>query len=250
MARSSLKNIFRLIDAANDNISIADQFVSDLNMVIEKGHAKHARTPSQSYKPSSMLCPRNMYFQVVGAERDSEKIDNQLVGIVESGSDRHERIQAAVSAMKEFGVDCEYLDVGEYILENNIDYLDIISKSGFETKLYHRDLNISFLCDGIIKYKGNYYILEIKTETSFKWQSRREVDPSHHAQAATYSACLGIRQVLFLYENRDNCSKKAYLFEVTSDMIYDLVLSKIEISEAHIKLGTPPMIPEDLPKKA
>lgn len=250
MARTNLKNIFNLINTANNEVDLEDQFLGDLNAAIEKEHASHARSPSLSYKPSSMVCVRNMYYGVTGAERDPSSFDANFIGILESGTDRHERIQAAVDIMTKYGMDCEYIDVAQYVKDNNLDYLEIKEKSGYETKLWHKDLNISFLCDGIIKYKGEYLILEVKTETIYKWQNRRGPAPEHYAQGTTYSACLGIDKVLFLYENRDNCNKKAYILNITSDMKYDLLLNKIEISERHRELGFPPKIPEDLPSTA
>lgn len=248
MAKQSLKNIFRLIEAATDVLPIEDQFVSDLKAAIEKQDSKEARKPSQSYKPSSMKCIRNMYFQVTGAEQDDQRANYCLIGIVQSGSDRHERLQEAISKMKDFGMDCEYIDAADFAKQRNLDYLQVVAKQGYETKFYHKDLNISFLCDGIILYKGKYYILEIKTETIHKWQTRKGVDPEHYAQASTYSICLGIDEVMFVYENRDNCDKKAYLFKVEDEMKFEIV-SKIEECDKFVKILTPPPIPEDITKK-
>lgn len=249
MSVASRKNIFKLIEAAQEKLSINEQFQNDLNATIERQAAEEQRPPSQSYKPSSLKCVRNMWFQVTGAEQDEGRTDSNLVGILQSGSDRHERIQSAVAAMVDYGIDCEYVDVAEYVKQRGLDYLEIVGKQGYETKLFHKDLNISFLCDGIIKYQKQYYILEIKTETIYKWQSRKGVDPEHLAQGTAYSVCLGIDQVMFLYENRDNCGKKVYLLEVTDDMKHELVLAKIELSDQHVKTLTVPPIPLDITKK-
>lgn len=249
MARRSLKNVFRLIEAATTQMPVSQQFVADLKASIEKQDSLEARKPSKSYKPSSMACIRNMYFQVTGTEVDDERSNACLVGICESGSARHEHIQAAVTKMKDFGMDCEYIDVAEFVKMRGLDYLEIIKKQGFETKLYHKDLNISFLCDGIIKYKGQYYILEIKTESIYKWQFREGVAEEHIPQGTAYATCFGINQVMFLYENRDNCDKKAFVLEVTDDMKYDYIISKIEECDRYVKRLIPPPKPEDVSKK-
>ena len=249
MARQSLKNIHRLIEAATTQMPINQQFVADLKASIEKQDSLEARKPSKSYKPSSMTCIRNMYFQVTGTPPAEERSNSCLVGIVQSGSDRHERLQDAVTKMKDFGIECEYVDVAEFVKMRNLDHLEIVKKQGFETKLYHKDLNISFLCDGIIKYKGQYYILEIKTETIYKWQSREGVAEEHIPQGTAYSTCLGIDQVMFVYENRDNCDKKAYVLEVTDDMKYDLIVSKIEECDGYVSRLIPPPKPEDITRK-
>ena len=248
MARQSLKNIHRLIEAATTKMPANQEFVADLKASIELQQAAEVRKPSLSYKPSSMSCIRNMYFQITGTEADDERTNATLVGILESGTDRHERIQKAVSSMKQFGIDCEYIDVEKFVKMRKLDYLEIKGKSGFETKLYHKDLNISFLCDGIIKYKGQYYILEIKTETIYKWQSREGVAEEHLPQGTTYSLCLGINQVMFLYENRDNCDKKAYILEVTDEMKMSIV-DKIENCDGYISRLIVPPFPQDISKK-
>lgn len=173
--------------------------------------------PSKKYKPSSMNCIRSMYYQIIGADLDKQQQkSSDFFGICESGTDRHKRIQYAVTKMKDFGIDCEYIDVGSYIEQNNIDLI-VDGREEFETKVYDEKRNIIFLCDGIIKYNGELYILEIKTESSYKWLDRSYVDEKHLNQAYTYALELGIDKVLFIYENRDVCTKKPYILTVTED---------------------------------
>lgn len=249
MAIQSRKNIHKLISMATKALPVEDAFVADLNAAIEKNDLDSARAPSKCYKPSSMHCIRNMYFQVAGAETDGERAASCLIGIGQSGTDRHERLQNAVMAMKNQGIDCEYVDVAEYVKDNNLDYLEITGRNGAEVKLRHKTLNISFLCDGIIKYKGEYFILEIKTESIYKWQPRTGVAEEHFTQGTTYSACFGINDVLFLYENRDNCDKKAYVLRVTDEMKQELVLSRIEECDGYISRLVAPPKPTDVSKK-
>ena len=106
MARSqALKNVLNLIDAAVEELPIEKQFLNDLKASIELQDEKNSRKPSKSYKPSSLHCIRNMYFQITGAEVEGDRANSELVGICESGSDRHERIQRAVIHMKDNGMD-------------------------------------------------------------------------------------------------------------------------------------------------
>lgn len=245
----SLKNIHKLIADAVQELPPEESFLNDLTSSIERRDADNHYVPSQTYKPSSMNCIRNMYFQRVGAEATDGEASMELIGMGESGTDRHERIQQAVFNMKNYGIDCEYIDVAEYVEEHELSHLSIIKQQGFETKLYHKDLYMSFLCDGIIKYKGEYYILEIKTETIYKWQGRKGVEPLHINQGTSYSTALEINKVLFLYECRDNCSKKAYILDVTNEMKEDLIVSRIEDCEQYVKnLTVPPKPKEASPK--
>ena len=243
----------RLLDKQNEPVEQA--FLSDLKRSIEiQESSKRNKEPSHTYKPSGMKCKRAMVFERVGYPRDEEALSYTLVGICNAGSDIHERIQKAVCEMKDSGIDCEYADVQAYIdsriCENigRIDYLEIKGKQGMETKLYDCGLHMSFLCDGIVKYKSKYYILELKTETTNKFWSRKGVDPNHYNQATAYSLALGIPDVLFVYICRDNLEMKSFLFKVTDEMRTNLQ-AMIEDCENHVINGTIPDIPEEASAK-
>ena len=248
MARNSLKSVCRLIEQAKDKLSPEQSFLADLKRSIELEDEKGRRKPSQSYKPSSMNCIRNMYYQLSGVEPELGNSSYCLVGICNSGTDIHIRVQSAVENMKNNGMDCEYIDVADFVRDRGLDYLEIVSKSGMETKLYHKDLNMSFMCDGIIRYKRHYYILEIKTETTMKWSRREAVDPSHFKQGTAYSLSLNLPEVLFLYVNRDMLDMKAYIFVPGDDMKQDLV-GMIEECDGYVGRKICPPKPEDVPKK-
>lgn len=241
MSRNSLKNVMRLIDVANDELPIEKQFLNDLCASIEKYSEQNSRKPSQTYKPSSMNCERQMVYQVLGIEPDTCKSSYQLEGICDSGTDRHIRMQKAIEQMKEtINVDCEYIDVESFVKQRNLTDLEVVSKNGMETKLYNKNYNISFMCDGIIKYKGKYFIFEFKTETADKFYRRTDVDESHYNQATAYSLSFGINQVLFVYENRNTCDLKSYIRVVTNEMKQELI-GKLEYCDEYVKkLKVPP----------
>lgn len=250
MARSkALLNVLSMVDAAVEELPVEQQFLNDLKASIELSDSKGARKPSKSYKPSSLHCIRNMYFQITGAECESDRATSELVGICESGTDRHDRIQKACMAMKDNGIDCEYVNVGEFVKSRGLNDLEVVSQNGNETKLFNTKLNISFLCDGVIRYKGKYYILEIKTETSNKFWDRKDVNPDHILQGTAYSVNLGLDDVLFLYECRDNCAKKTFMLHVTDKMKQDLV-GKITECDGYVNRMICPPKPEDVSKKA
>lgn len=245
MANKSLKNVMKLLERANVDVPVERQFLDDLKRSIELDDKKNARKPSQAYKPSSMNCIRNMYYQVMGIDGESES-NYTMIGICEAGSDRHERIQNAISKMKDNGFDCTYVDVAEYVKSRGLDEdLDIVDKQGNETKLYDRKRNISFLCDGIIKYQGKYYIVEFKTESSFKWQKRNGVDPKHYNQARTYSLEFHLDNVIFIYINRDICDMKSYMYTVTDEERLE-VLKSIATCDEYVKQKKLPPKPEGI----
>lgn len=205
--------------------------------------------PSKRYKPSDMHCIRSMYYQIIGADLDKEsQKTGDFYGICESGTDRHLRIQYAISKMKDYGVDCEYVDVEEYIKEHNIEHLKIESKKQFETKVYDTKRNIIFLCDGILKYKGKYFVFEYKTESSYKWMSRDYVDDGHKYQAYTYALEFGIDDVLFIYENRDICTKKPYILHVEPEN-KEFIEKRISNCDDYVKNKVTPPIEDNITKK-
>lgn len=253
MARTALKNVVRLINSVNKELPIEQQFLADLKRSIELQDMKNSRMPSQTYKPSSMQCIRNMYYQVTGHPQDATESNYTLVGICNSGSDIHQRIQQSVLDMKSNDIDCEYINVADYVRERNLEDLEIVKEPDFEhgeyeTKLYHKKYNISFLCDGIIRYKGKYYILELKTENSNKFMMRQGVDHKHYHQGTAYSLMFGISDVVFVYISRDVLDMKSYLFTPTDDMKADLV-GTITTCDSYVEQKKTPPRPENIDKR-
>ena len=251
MARLNFANLNKLVKSSSEEgVADSQRFLMELQTSIEKTDEQHKKKPGTlAYKPSSMNCVRMMYYYMTGASKDEQSMGSELIGICESGTDRHERIQQAIIDMKGNGFDCEYVNVADYIREHDVPDLEILEQSGYETKLRHTKLNLRFMCDGIIKYRGKYYILEIKTESSFKWQSRTAVDEGHYTQACTYSHAIGIADVMFVYENRDNCGKKCFIYTPSQQQINDLVLSKIKDCDTHLLENRVPAIPTSVAAK-
>lgn len=239
----SLKNIAKLVKQATaKDMTPANEFENFLNQAIVMQEKKNIRPPSKTYKPSSLGgCWRKIYFEVEGAQIDANQtVDPSFVGICESGTDRHERLQQAVIAMKDLKINCEWVDVEEYLKLYPQPGTRIIERKGNEFKLRNDILNMSFMCDGIVKFGGKYYILEIKTEVSFKWNGRKAAEDDHQIQASSYSTCLGISDVLFIYEQRDVCSKKYYHVNVTDEDREIKVVHIINMIEEHRRQGTVP----------
>lgn len=214
----------------------AEQFVVALESSIERNVKK--RAPSRYYSPSSLRCVRNMYYKRILAEQEGGVRSASLIGITETGSARHDSVQSAIAEMK----NCKYWDVEEYIKAHDVPNLVVQGKFGMETMLLNTKYDIRFLCDGIIEFEGETYIFEYKTEVSFKFNKRKGVDPAHYAQACTYAMCFDIPKVMFVYENRDLCSKKGYVLDVTPEMIEELVTHPIDLCEWYLEQG---IVPEE-----
>ena len=122
MGKVNLSRICKLVDIANnEDKSVADSFLADLSYAIRKyEEINQPETVSKSYKPSSLHCIRNMYYQVTGQKLETNSaISSDFIGICQSGTNRHNDIQSAISNMKELNIDCEYVNVAKYVKENN-----------------------------------------------------------------------------------------------------------------------------------
>lgn len=238
MPRKGLSTVKRMLDAQEQTPE--KLFVDDLKKSIEDTEKKNYRIPTQTYKPSSMQCIRNMYYQRMGVEVEPS-FSATLTMICNSGTDTHVRIQQAVTEMLKNGYDCEYINVADYVTSRDIKEAVVEKQNGFETKLRSTNYPLVFMCDGIIRYRGKYYILEIKTENSNKFLRRTYVDSKHFDQAIAYATFLKIPEVLFLYISRDTLDMKSYIFNVTDEMSARM-LTKLDICEQHV-------IDEDVPKK-
>jgi CRISPR/Cas system-associated exonuclease Cas4 (RecB family) len=239
---SSLSRLRTLVKEATIEKSIEEQFLYELERTMEKFDLEERRQPSTTYKPSSLGgCLRNMYYQVTGTTQDVDSVTAaMMISIGESGTDRHERIQKWITRMNEAGYECEWVDVAAFIESRKPAGTIVKERKGMETKCYNEILNISFLCDGVVRYKGRYYIIEIKTEEHFKYVQHFDIHGPHVKQACTYSVCLGIDDIIFIYENRNLCQRKPYMLHVTDEMKNDNVIGIIETVEEHRRNFTLP----------
>lgn len=226
----NFKSLHKALKSGSE-ISVEGKFLRQLELTIEQMDRKDSRKKSVYYKPSSLNCPRQMFYYRKGTAVTDTPADSSMVGVCESGSDRHLRLQAAIKRMREFGYDCEYVDVEQFVNEHKPAGTVVIGRVGAETKCFNTIYQMSFMCDGILRIGGRYYVLEIKTENSFKFGGRLGVDEKHYNQAICYSILFGIDKVLFLYENRDILCKKSFMFTVTDKMKEELLARLAHVEE-------------------
>lgn len=213
----------RLYFENSNKSDIADYIFSELVGTIERAQPYKVKP---NYKPSSIDCVRKMYYIMKSMPIDKDKEDYQFIGICESGTDRHKRIQDAFKVSENI----DFLSVKDYVEKSNIDYLKVSSFNEYETHLFDNRYKLSFMCDGLIKVKGKVYILEIKTESNQKFYSHSEPYFKHIEQATCYSISLGIDDIIFIYENRDLLTKSVYYYKIkASDK--KLILNRIKRCE-------------------
>ena len=90
--------------------------------------------------------------------------------------------------------------------------------------------------------------MELKTERSYKFSNRKDVDPSHYRQGTAYSIAFNISEVLFVYINRDVLDMKAFMFIPTDDMKQELI-GYIDECDGYVKRMITPPKPELVEKK-
>lgn len=222
------KDLFSFIKKTEESQTIESQFLNDLDRTIQ--FSNHSHVPSKSIKPSALGgCYRHQWFMLTGAEADPSNIERaENITIAESGRDRHSRLQAYIMSAQSLGIPIEWLDPEEEIRKIQTIGINtsVKRRDGNEVLCWNEDYQVSFKCDGIIRYRGIKMILEIKTEDHFKWIQRFSPAPAHKLQAVLYSICLGIDTVLFLYENRNYTTRKAYKVTIT-DAYKDQAIQRI-----------------------
>lgn len=254
------RKLGKLVTASVRKQPMNKAFLTDVMSAIEVLDYKNSRMPSKTYKPSSMVCMRQMYYQVTGEKPDDSKTDYASIGMADTGTRRHVAIQEAISAMAELGYEWKYLDVEEYLREKwavgkCLD-IQVIGKRGVETSLRHKALNISFMCDGIVRHipSGEDFLFEFKNQISFKYAhddkdtnavTKSHVDSQHEDQVCTYCMALDLCRALVLYENRDNCSLECpEVYEVT-DSMKQAVVDKILECDSYVERQIPPPMHSD-----
>ena len=234
MARGlfSVSNLIKKEEASKNIASLFLQRIEEAYVKLQPPYK-----PSIYYKPSSLVCVRQMYFTRKGLDPEDDYKTASSIGILESGTDRHDRIQHILDAMKSLGMEFEYIDVETYVKEHNLADIEIIEKKGMETKCFNKRYNMSFLTDGIIKYipENKYFIFEFKTEISQKFQTREHEETIHQSQAACYALNFGIPDTLFVYEDRNFCNHKAFHYHVTEEDKKFKVTDKIEKVEKYLQ---------------
>lgn len=222
----------RLFNTPNEEV--AKKFLYWLESSITLDSKPNKDIKSIYYKPSALNCLRMMYFYRTSTKMDEVKRPASSIGVLESGQDRHLRIQNAITNLKKNGFDCDWIDVETFIKEHNLTHLEVVNKKEYETTVHNKELDLLFLCDGLVKIENNYYIIEIKTENSSSFFNRLSVAEEHKHQATCYCISFRLSNVIFIYENRDLCLKKCFLFTVPQSL-KDEVVGMIERCNKYVE---------------
>jgi len=197
--------------------------------------------PSRTFAPSCFRCDRKNWFRLRGAEPEAIKNPDATLNFkAEVGTARHLVIQ---NNLKD-ALGADWVDAEDYLKENPIPYEYSLEKKGLETRITINKPPIRFACDGIIRWKGEYYLLEIKTADYSAWDSLTDPKDVHVDQIKCYSTLLGLPKVLVIYEDRFYGGLKCYSMEVSLPES-QAVLDKFERIQ---QMAVANLAPDRLPK--
>lgn len=239
-----LASLIKVAQGKNaESVSFEDSFLKEYEEAVKRKELRERQVaPSDYIRPSSMYgCERMLFFQRVhGGSQNGEQSEVPLIEICQSGTDRHLDIQHIVEEMD--GVEC--LDLEEMVKEAQAKGIKTEfvgwNEDHTEGRCKNDELSIYFQPDGVLRYKGKDIIFEIKTESTYQFNNRYEPKEDHKWQATCYGMGLGIDYILFFYEDRNFCRKKAYLWKITDEM-KEAVLNKIRTVNEGVKTGIPPV---------
>ena len=151
----------------------------------------------KTFSPSSLVygngaCPRYWFLAFTGAEFE-DNVDAYSVANMDSGTDRHKRIQQAI------------VDSGIMVEE--------------EKPIRSQDPPIFGFADAIVQWEEEQPVLEIKTmkEESFAYRKHAKPPNYHLMQLIIYMKVLGKKLGILLYENKNSHELHAITVEPTEE---------------------------------
>lgn len=184
-----------------------------------------AKPSTPSLSPSGLGCQRAAAFKLSGAmcREDTETYESSLAAAM--GSFVHERLQKFMSKSN------IWVNVQDYIVEHpelNLRLREHQRSDGEVSLEFSGERQgthvppFTFQCDGLVKIEGEYYLIEIKTETETAWQKRGAPNPKHQEQGRAYAFLYGVRNILWVYASRESFGthRKIYLQTIKDSEIY------------------------------
>ncbi len=229
---------------ARFNSATSSEFLDFYEEYIDNKIREAAARPSHStFAASSFRCNRRSWFRLRGVEPDNVKVvDRTLNFTAEIGTACHRIIQSNLKdALKD-----DWISVEDHLksIDFPYQYSLKVDDSGFEHQIEIVSPPIRFACDGIIRWRGKKYLLEIKTSEFSSWNSMTDPKEEHVDQIKCYATLLQLSGVLFLYQDRQYGEFKCYEVKIT-DIERQEVLNRFEYVMDMVKKN---LAPEPLPR--
>lgn len=170
--------------------------------------------PSQTFAPSSIRCKRISWFRLRGVEPEiEERVDRALRFTADIGTACHQIIQSTLIG----SLGSDWIDPKEYLATLNPPYKYTCEQLGFETRIEILDPPIKFAPDGIIRFEGEYRLLEIKTSEHSSFEKLSGPKPNHIDQVKCYCTLLHLHSAIIVYQDRMYGDLKCYEIIVTDN---------------------------------
>lgn len=221
-------------DASNKLLTSYNSFLH--SRVQEEG----MRPRSHTFAPSGIRCQRKSWFRLRGTAPDPVEYPDMTLDFTATvGTLLHQCIQ---SNLRELLKD-DWISVPDYLKDNPIPYKYDIKVGEYETKVSINEPPVSFACDGIIRINGKIYLLEIKTSEYSSWSNLTEAKSHHIDQITTYGTLLGIRDVLFMYIDRQYGGIKVFEHNISALDSFNLLDMMTYVQDMVKKHIAPPRLP-------
>lgn len=192
----------------------------------ETDKATSLRPQRKAIRPSSFgRCGRQTYYWLINDEPVASVNSARSVRILKVGTIHHEYMQDTVlQGMSEAsGYDFHLINANspELILPSGVETVTEHHSSPIEIKLLdnRKEIPISMMVDGMFEMGNKTYIFEYKTMNANEFTKLSEPKYEHKIQGSMYAFVTGVRNVMFLYENKNTQELKPFLFEVTDAML-------------------------------
>lgn len=210
---------FRSWDAghlARFNSATSSDFLDFYENFVDKKLKEDAAKPShRTFAASSFRCDRRSWFRLRGVQPDvPKKLDSTLQFTADIGTACHRIIQSNLRD----ALGSDWISVDDYLKTIDFPYEYTIQKdeSGLEYQIeITSPYPIRFSCDGVVRWKGKLYLLEIKTSEFSSWDDLTDPKMQHIDQIKCYASLLRLSGVLFLYQDRQYGGLKCYEETVT-----------------------------------
>lgn len=222
--------------ASSDFLDMYEQHVQD------KLLAEAAEPSSKTFAPSSIRCDRISWFRLRGVDPDVPKTPDPVLNFTaEIGTACHEIMQRNLSE----ALGDNWIDVESYLKTYVPAWKYTVTKRGYETQVEILEpYPIRFACDGIIFWKGEYYLLEIKTAEFCSFDELTDPKSEHVNQIKTYLTLLGLSKALVVYQDRQYGNIKVYEMSIT-DADKSAILDNMENVLRMVDMN---IAPDPLPK--
>ena len=212
------------------NSSVSFEFLESYNKFLDSKILSRNSEPShRTFSGSSFRCDRRSWFRIRGTQPDTVNVpDATLEFTARVGTQLHLVIQRDLTEL--FGDN--WISVSDYLKNNPIPYKYTLKEEGYETQIHIEYPPARLACDGIVKINGEYYLFEFKTSEFSSWDNLTDPKQEHIDQARFYCTILGLKKVIFLYQDRQYGGLKCYEIAFNDGEIDEVKIRMDDVMQA------------------